>query len=81
MYLRGMDLLGLPKQMMVSMMLTPMLLGLPQEVQDQLAADVTCPRRLGDPDEYASLARFIVECDYLNGEVIRIDGALRMAPK
>lgn len=60
------------------LMLTPMLLGLPQEVQDQLAADVTCPRRLGDPAEYASLARFIVECDYLNGDVIRIDGALRM---
>lgn len=60
------------------LMLTPMLQGLPQEVQDQLAADVTCPARLGDPAEYAALARFIVECDYLNGEVIRIDGALRM---
>ncbi|MBR9651823.1 3-hydroxyacyl-CoA dehydrogenase [Thalassovita aquimarina] len=58
--------------------LTPMLMGLPQEVQDQLAADVTNPKRLGDPREYASLARFICECGYLNGEVIRIDGALRM---
>lgn len=58
--------------------LTPMLMGLPQEVQDQLAADVTCPRRLGRPEEYASLARFIVESGYLNGETIRIDGALRM---
>ena len=58
--------------------LTPMLQGLPQEVQDGLAADVTCPRRLGDPAEYAALARFIVECGYLNGEVIRLDGALRM---
>ncbi|WP_135505402.1 SDR family NAD(P)-dependent oxidoreductase [Roseovarius aestuariivivens] len=57
---------------------TPMLKGLPQEVQDQLAADVPFPRRLGDPAEYAALARFIVECDYLNGEVIRLDGALRM---
>ena len=57
---------------------TPMLKGLPQEVQDGLAQDVTFPKRLGDPDEYASLARFIVECDYLNGEVIRLDGALRM---
>ncbi len=57
---------------------TPMLLGLPQEVQDQLAADVTCPQRLGDPAEYARLAGFIVECGYLNGTVIRIDGALRM---
>ncbi len=58
--------------------LTPMLQGLPQEVQDSLAADVTFPKRLGDPAEYAALARFIVECGYLNGEVIRIDGALRM---
>ncbi|MCP4827114.1 MAG: SDR family oxidoreductase [Shimia sp.] len=58
--------------------LTPMLQGLPQEVQDQLAQDVTCPKRLGDPSEYARLAGFIVENGYLNGEVIRIDGALRM---
>ncbi len=58
--------------------LTPMLQGLPQEVQDSLAADVTFPKRLGDPAEYARLAQFIVECGYLNGEVIRIDGALRM---
>ncbi len=58
--------------------LTPMLKGLPQEVQDGLAASVTCPKRLGDPAEYASLARFIVESGYLNGEVIRLDGALRM---
>ncbi|WP_294621477.1 3-hydroxyacyl-CoA dehydrogenase [uncultured Roseovarius sp.] len=58
--------------------LTPMMQGLPQEVQDSLAQDVTFPKRLGDPAEYASLARFIVECDYLNGEVIRLDGALRM---
>ncbi|MEO1138059.1 MAG: SDR family NAD(P)-dependent oxidoreductase [Pseudomonadota bacterium] len=57
---------------------TPMLKGLPQEVQDGLAQDVTFPKRLGDPDEYAALARFIVECDYLNGETIRLDGALRM---
>ncbi len=58
--------------------LTPMLTGLPQEVQDGLAASVTCPKRLGDPAEYADLARFIIECGYLNGEVIRLDGALRM---
>ena len=58
--------------------LTPMLMGLPQEVQDQLAQDVTCPKRLGRPEEYAQLAKFIVESGYLNGEVIRIDGALRM---
>jgi NAD(P)-dependent dehydrogenase (short-subunit alcohol dehydrogenase family) len=58
--------------------LTPMLMGLPQEVQDTLAADVTFPKRLGNPNEYARLAQFIVECGYMNGEVIRIDGALRM---
>jgi NAD(P)-dependent dehydrogenase (short-subunit alcohol dehydrogenase family) len=57
---------------------TPMMKGLPQEVQDSLAAEVTFPKRLGAPEEYAALARFIVECGYLNGEVIRLDGALRM---
>jgi NAD(P)-dependent dehydrogenase (short-subunit alcohol dehydrogenase family) len=58
--------------------LTPMLAGLPEEVQQQLAADVPNPPRLGDPAEYGRLAGFIVEMGYLNGEVIRIDGALRM---
>lgn len=58
--------------------LTPMLLGLPEEARTQLAADVTFPRRLGDPSEYAGLARFMVECGYLNGETVRLDGALRM---
>ena len=57
---------------------TPMLGGLPDEVQAQLAADVPNPPRLGDPEEYARLAGFIVEMGYLNGEVIRLDGALRM---
>ena len=57
---------------------TPMLKGLPQDVQDALAKDVTCPQRLGDPSEYAKLAAFIVESCYLNGTSIRIDGALRM---
>jgi len=57
---------------------TPMLRGLPQEVQDSLAAEVPFPTRLGDPAEYAALAAFIVTCGYLNGEVIRLDGALRM---
>ncbi|HRO14572.1 MAG TPA: SDR family NAD(P)-dependent oxidoreductase [Paracoccus sp. (in: a-proteobacteria)] len=57
---------------------TPMLRGLPAEVQDSLAAEVTFPRRLGDPAEFARLAAFIVECGYLNGETIRLDGALRM---
>ena len=57
---------------------TPMLLELPEEVQAGLAADVTFPKRLGDPSEYAALAAFIVECGYLNAETIRLDGALRM---
>ena len=57
---------------------TPMLRGLPQEVQDSLAAEVTCPARLGDPQEFARMAAHIVENGYLNGEVIRLDGALRM---
>ncbi|MBM7067319.1 SDR family NAD(P)-dependent oxidoreductase [Actibacterium sp. 188UL27-1] len=57
---------------------TPMLEGLGEEVMDTLAADVTFPKRLGDPAEFAALARFIIECDYLNGETIRLDGALRM---
>ncbi|WP_170363295.1 3-hydroxyacyl-CoA dehydrogenase [Ruegeria arenilitoris] len=58
--------------------MTPMLAGLPEEVQQQLAADVPNPARLGDPREYGRLAGFIVEMGYLNGDVIRIDGALRM---
>jgi NAD(P)-dependent dehydrogenase (short-subunit alcohol dehydrogenase family) len=58
--------------------LTPMLMGLPEDVRTSLAADVPNPSRLGDPAEYARLAGFIVEAGYLNGEVIRIDGALRM---
>lgn len=58
--------------------MTPMLAGLPDDVQAQLAADVPCPPRLGDASEYAALAGFITESGYLNGEVIRIDGALRM---
>ncbi|ODT59437.1 MULTISPECIES: SDR family NAD(P)-dependent oxidoreductase [Paracoccus] len=57
---------------------TPMLNGLPADVQDSLAAEVTYPKRLGDPDEYARMVAFIVQNDYLNGETIRIDGALRM---
>ncbi len=57
---------------------TPMLISLGQEIMDGLAADVTYPQRLGDPTEFAALARFIVECDYLNGTTIRLDGGLRM---
>ncbi|MBV1894911.1 MAG: 3-hydroxyacyl-CoA dehydrogenase [Rhodobacteraceae bacterium] len=58
--------------------MTPMLAGLPKDVQAELAADVPNPVRLGDPSEYGKLAGSIVEIGYLNGEVIRIDGALRM---
>lgn len=60
---------------------TPMLKGLPQEVQDSLGASVPHPARLGRPSEYAATVRHIVENEYLNGEVIRLDGAIRMAPR
>ncbi|MGE8505369.1 MAG: 3-hydroxyacyl-CoA dehydrogenase [Pseudomonas sp.] len=60
---------------------TPMMAGMPQEVRDSLAANVPFPPRLGRPDEYAALVRHIVENAMLNGEVIRLDGALRMAAK
>ena len=60
---------------------TPMLAAMPQEVQDALAHSVPFPSRLGRPDEYAALVRHIVENEMLNGEVIRLDGALRMQPK
>ncbi len=61
--------------------LTPMLLGLPQEAQESLGRSVPFPPRLGDPKEYGALAVHIVENGYLNGETIRIDGSLRMAPR
>ncbi len=60
---------------------TPMLRGLPQEVQDSLGAAVPFPSRLGKPDEYARLAMAIIDNPMLNGEVIRLDGALRMQAK
>jgi NAD(P)-dependent dehydrogenase (short-subunit alcohol dehydrogenase family) len=60
---------------------TPMLAGLPQEAQDSLARQVPHPSRLGAPAEYAALVRHIVENPMLNGEVIRLDGAIRMAPR
>jgi NAD(P)-dependent dehydrogenase (short-subunit alcohol dehydrogenase family) len=60
---------------------TPMLEGLPQEAQDSLGAQVPHPSRLGDPDEYAALVEHIVANPMLNGEVIRLDGAIRMAPR
>jgi len=61
--------------------LTPMLLGLPKEAQESLGKQVPFPSRLGKPEEYAQLAKSIVENEMLNGETIRLDGAIRMAPK
>jgi NAD(P)-dependent dehydrogenase (short-subunit alcohol dehydrogenase family) len=60
---------------------TPMLRALPQAAQDSLAASVPFPKRLGEPREFADLVLTIVRSNYLNGEVIRLDGALRMAPR
>lgn len=60
---------------------TPMLMGLPQEAQDSLGQQVPHPARLGRPQEYAALVAHIAENGYLNGETIRLDGAIRMAPK
>jgi len=60
---------------------TPMLAGLPQEAQDSLGQQVPHPSRLGRPAEYANLVAHIVDNAMLNGEVIRLDGAIRMAPK
>ncbi|MEX1147584.1 MAG: SDR family oxidoreductase, partial [Sphingomonadales bacterium] len=61
--------------------LTPMMKGLPQKIQDALGESVPFPSRLGDPRDYAMLVHQIVENPMLNGEVIRLDGALRMAPR
>ncbi|MDF1803313.1 3-hydroxyacyl-CoA dehydrogenase [Thalassovita sp.] len=60
---------------------TPMMAGMAQEVQDALGASVPFPSRLGDPKEYAAMVRHIIENQMLNGEVIRLDGALRMAAR
>lgn len=61
--------------------LTPMLMGLPQAAQDSLGTQVPHPSRLGKPEEYAQMVRAIVENPMLNGETIRLDGAIRMAPR
>ncbi len=60
---------------------TPMLMALPEEAQKSLAVSVPFPKLLGRPDQFASLVKHIIENTYLNGEVIRLDGALRMAPR
>ena len=60
---------------------TPLLQGAPENVKAALAASVPFPKRLGDPDEYAQLAEFMVTNGYFNGESVRLDGAIRMAPR
>ena len=60
---------------------TPMLLGMPQEVQDALGKQPPFPSRLGNPDEYAALVKHVIENVMLNGETIRLDGAIRLPPK
>jgi NAD(P)-dependent dehydrogenase (short-subunit alcohol dehydrogenase family) len=60
---------------------TPLLAGLPEKAQESLTAAVPFPKRLGQPDEYAGLAMFMLETGYFNGESVRLDGAIRMPPK
>ena len=60
---------------------TPLMQGAPQQVKDALAASVPFPKRLGDPNEYAHLALTMIENGYFNGEDVRLDGAIRMAPR
>jgi len=60
---------------------TPLMQGAPQAVKDALAASVPFPKRLGRPEEYAMLAMTMIECGYFNGEDVRLDGAIRMAPR
>jgi len=60
---------------------TPMMFGMPQEVQDSLAASIPFPSRLGRPEDYAKLVHSIITNEMINGETIRLDGAIRMAPK
>ena len=60
---------------------TPLLAAAPQQVRDALAASVPIPKRLGRPEEFAALALTMIECGYFNGEDVRLDGAIRMAPR
>ncbi|MBT8070545.1 MAG: SDR family oxidoreductase, partial [Gammaproteobacteria bacterium] len=60
---------------------TPMVDGMPEHIQESLSASIPFPSRLGKPEEYAELVAHIVENGYLNGETIRLDGAVRLAPK
>ena len=60
---------------------TPMVDGMPPHVQESLSASIPFPSRLGKPEEFAELAAHIMENEYINGETIRLDGAVRLAPK
>ena len=60
---------------------TPMIFGMPQQVQDSLAASIPFPSRLGRPEDFAKLVHHIISNEMLNGETIRLDGAIRMPPK
>jgi NAD(P)-dependent dehydrogenase (short-subunit alcohol dehydrogenase family) len=60
---------------------TPMLAGLPEAARESLGQQVLFPKRLGTPEEYAETAYFLLTHDYMNGETIRMDGGIRMAPK
>jgi NAD(P)-dependent dehydrogenase (short-subunit alcohol dehydrogenase family) len=60
---------------------TPMMAGLPEDARESLGKQVPFPSRLGKPEEYAALVKHIVQNEMLNGEVIRLDGAIRMAPR
>jgi NAD(P)-dependent dehydrogenase (short-subunit alcohol dehydrogenase family) len=60
---------------------TPLMNGAPQTVKDALAASVPFPKRLGHPHEFAHVAMTMIECGYFNGEDVRVDGAIRMAPR
>lgn len=60
---------------------TPMMAGLPEEARESLGNQVPFPSRLGRPEEYAALVRHVIENEMLNGEVIRLDGAIRMGPR
>jgi NAD(P)-dependent dehydrogenase (short-subunit alcohol dehydrogenase family) len=60
---------------------TPMMKGLPEKAQASLATQVPFPKRLGRPEEYAQLALFMIEHDYMNAEDVRLDGAIRMGPR
>ena len=72
---------GQPLEIAPGIFWTPMLAGLPQAAQDSLGKQVPHPSRLGKPEEYAQLVESIVRNPMLNGETIRLDGAIRMAPK